>query len=270
MSSPDNPRSALVTGAAGGIGRAIVRELVQKGVRVVACDSAEESLRRVVTAARADGGLCDEQVFGLRDAEASSRAFSWVSEQVGGLDVLINNAATWFEEPFLETTDDHWHEVLEVNLVAPARLARLAIPLLRRSSAPRIVNIATTYAFLAEPGWSTYIASKAGLVGMTRSLAVELAGSQILVNCVAPGLVRTESNASLSGEPDAFRAYSARVPLRRFADPEEVARAVAFLASTECSFVTGTVLTVDGGHLAGEDVRRNTEASERQDSRGED
>jgi NAD(P)-dependent dehydrogenase (short-subunit alcohol dehydrogenase family) len=237
---------------------------------VVACDRAEESLRRVVTAAQANGGLCDERVFDLRDAEASSRALSWVSQQIGGLDVLINNAATWFEEPFLEATDDHWREVLEVNLVAPARLARLAIPLLRQSSAPRIVNVATTYAFLAEPGWSTYIASKAGLVGLTRSLAIELAGSRILVNCVAPGVVMTESNASLSGEPDALRAYRARIPLGRFADPEEVARAVAFLSSTECSFVTGSVLTVDGGHLAGEDVRRNTEEPEHDDSRGED
>jgi NAD(P)-dependent dehydrogenase (short-subunit alcohol dehydrogenase family) len=256
MMVADDQRTAMVTGAAGGIGRAVVDELARAGCHVIACDRAKDPLRRLVISVRASGGLCEECIFDLRDAAASAEAVSWVSEQIGRLDVLINNAATWFEEPFIESTDSHWREVLEVNLVAPARLTRLAVPLLERSTAPRIVNVATTYAFLAEPGWTTYVASKAGLVGMTRSLAVELAGSRILVNCVAPGVVMTESNAGLSDQPDVFDAYRARIPLGRFADPTEVAKAVVFLAGPECSFVTGSVLTVDGGHLAGEDIRK--------------
>jgi 3-oxoacyl-[acyl-carrier protein] reductase len=246
----------MVTGAAGGIGRAIASELAQRKFRVVVCDRAEDPLRGVAAEVRRNGGTCDVRVFDLQDAAASADAVGWVSEHVGGLDVLVNNAATWFEEPFLESTDEHWREVLEVNLVAPARLSRLVAPLLALSPAPRIVNVATTYAFLAEPGWSTYIASKAALVGLTRSLAVELAGSRILVNCVAPGVVLTKSNANLSDQPHIHEAYSRRIPLGRFADPVEVARAVAFFSGPESSFVTGTVLAVDGGHLAGEDVRK--------------
>jgi 3-oxoacyl-[acyl-carrier protein] reductase len=246
----------MVTGAAGGIGRAIAGELARRDFRVVVCDRTEDPLSRVAAEVRSEGGTCDERVFDLRDTAASADAIAWVSAHIGGLDVLVNNAATWFEEPFLESTDEHWREVLEVNLVAPARLSRLVVPLLSLSSAPRIVNVATTYAFLAEPGWSTYIASKAALVGLTRSLAVELAGANILVNCVAPGVVLTDSNADLTSQPKIFEAYCRRIPLGRFADAGEVAKAVAFFSGLESSFVTGAVLAVDGGHLAGEDVRK--------------
>jgi NAD(P)-dependent dehydrogenase (short-subunit alcohol dehydrogenase family) len=242
---------ALVTGAAGGIGSAIAIELAARGYHVIASDRAETRLRELAARLRDQGSHCDEYVLDLTDPAACEEALSWISDHAGRLDVLVNNAATWFKEPFLESGDEHWREVLEVNLVAAARLSRLATPLLKKSSSPRIVNIGSTYAFFAEPEWSTYVASKAALVGLTRSLAVELAQLNILVNCVAPGFVFTESNAELTEDADLFAAACARIPLGRFCDPREIAHTVAFLCSPDTTYVTGAVLVVDGGHLAG-------------------
>ena len=245
----------MVTGAAGGIGRALCLELAQRGYSLVACDCSDEELELLAAELEHQGARCDRRAFDLRDARACELAMRWVGETAGRLDALVNNAGAWFHEPFLESTDEHWREVVEVNVLAPARLARLAVPLLAQSPQPRIVNVASINAFLGAWGWSSYDVSKAALVALTRSLALELAELGILVNAVAPGFIATESNRSVLEDPEASEFYRRRIPLGRFGHPREIARAVAFLCSEDCGFATGSTLLMDGGHLAGEKVQ---------------
>jgi gluconate 5-dehydrogenase len=241
-----------VTGAPGGIGSAICAALAARGYSIVACARSEERLPALATAVESAGGECLTRAFDIADARACEDAIAWLEKTVGRLDVLVNNAATWFYEPFLRSTDEHWRRVLEVNVVAAARLARLAVPLLRHSAHPRIVNIGSKNGSLGEPQLSSYDVSKAALAALTRSLGSELAELGILVNCVAPGVIETESNGRLLQDPDASAAARDRIPLRRFGDAEEVAGVVAFFCGDDCSFATGSTLLLDGGQLAGE------------------
>jgi NAD(P)-dependent dehydrogenase (short-subunit alcohol dehydrogenase family) len=245
-------RVAYVTGATGGVGRAIVHELARQGYLVVASDRDALELERVAESVRSRAGDCRTSVCDLADASECEHAMNRVATEIGELDVLVNNAATWFFEPFLATTDEHWREVLEVNVVAPARLSRLAAPLLGRSHSPRIVNIASKNGLRGEPGLSSYDVSKAALIALTRVLAVELAASGILVNCVAPGVLDTESNRGMLEDPDRSEVYRNRIPLGRFGSPDEVASVVGFLCGSHSGFATGATFILDGGQLAGE------------------
>jgi NAD(P)-dependent dehydrogenase (short-subunit alcohol dehydrogenase family) len=249
---PEDRTVALVTGAAGGIGSAICKELGDRGYRIVACGRSEKRLATLAASVSKGGGECKTRAFDVADAQACENAVAWVEESLGRLDVLVNNAGTWFYEPLLQSTDQHWRHVLEVNVVAAARLARLAAPLLRRSRRPRIVNIGSKNGFLGEPDLSSYDVSKAALAALTRSLAFELAEFGILVNCVAPGVIDTDSNARVLQDPTASAASRQRIPLGRFGAAEEVAQAVGFFCGEECSLATGSTLLLDGGQLAGE------------------
>jgi NAD(P)-dependent dehydrogenase (short-subunit alcohol dehydrogenase family) len=242
---------ALVTGAGGGIGRALCAELGEE-YEIIACDRSRQALSALSSALIGRRLPHHVRPFDLCDPEECRAAINWVDDKVGRLDVLINNAGAWHHERFLDSTDEHWREVLEVNVVAPARLARLASTLLQRSSRARIVNVSSKNAFLGEYGWSSYDVSKAALAALTRSLAVELAEFGILVNAVAPGVVETESNREVLDDPAAAAAIRRRTPLGRFCQPEEVAHAVRFLCGADLGFATGSTLLVDGGHLAGE------------------
>jgi gluconate 5-dehydrogenase len=242
---------ALVTGASGGIGRALCAVLGEE-YAIVACDRSHDRLDALSSELAARSVTHHVRTFDLRDPDECRAEIDWIGTELGRLDVLVNNAGAWHHERFLESTDEHWREVLEVNVIAPARLARLSTPLLRRSPRARIVNVSSKNAFLGEVGWSSYDVSKAALTALTRSLAIELADLGILVNAVAPGFVATESNREVLDDPGASAAIQERTPLRRFCQPEEVANAVRFLCSAELKFATGSTLLLDGGHLAGE------------------
>ena len=242
-------RVALVTGAAGGLGVSICRELGRRGCTVAAWGRNAQRLESLRESLEPDIGSILVRSVDVADAGACANGIEWLEREAGRLDILVNNAGAWFEEPVAESTDEHWRHVLEVNVVAPVRLSRLALPLLRRSPHPRIVNIGSKNGSRGEPGLASYGVSKAALNAVTREVAAEFARWGILVNCVAPGVIDTESNADiLSG--DAASVYLERIPLGRFGTSEEVAQAVGFFASEECSFATGSVLLMDGGQLA--------------------
>lgn len=247
----DRPLVALVTGAAGGIGSAVCHDLSRRGYLIVACGRAGDELSALATSIQGKGGRCLTRQFDLADAASCGDAIRWLDETLGRLDVLVNNAGAWFYEHFLDSTDEHWRYVLEVNVVAAARLSRLAVPLLRRSQRPRIVNIGSKNGWIGQSRLSSYNVSKAAIEALTRSLAVELAATGILVNCVAPGVIDTDSTSYLEDHA-AREATRQRIPLDRVGRPGEVARAVAYFCGEDCSFATGATLLVDGGQLSGD------------------
>ena len=242
---------AIVTGAASGMGRATAALLASQGARVVIADLGEDrvevvasTLQREYGADRALGVVCD--VSRPDDLKhLVSQTIAWA----GQLDIVVNNAGT--SRPNSTVQDDEefesvWAQVMAINLTAHARLVRLALPHLLRSTSPRIINIASTEAIVAQRGLLSYAASKAGVVGLTKSLAVELGYHGVTVNCICPGPINTAMTAKYDAEKKAGYA-KARVPLRRYGDAEEVAQMTLNLCLPASSFVTGAIIPVDGG-----------------------
>jgi 3-oxoacyl-[acyl-carrier protein] reductase len=242
-------RIALVTGAAGGLGVAICRELGRRGCSIVAWGRNRQRLDSLRQSLTGDVESVLTRSVDVADAGACEDGIEWLEREAGRLDILVNNAGAWFEESVAESTDEHWRHVLEVNVVAPVRLSRLALPLLRRAPHPRIVNIGSKNGFRGEPGLASYGVSKAAMNALTREVAAEFAQWGIIVNCLAPGVIDTESNAEILAG-DAAAVYRGRIPLGRFGTSEEVAHAVGFLSSEGCTFATGSVFLMDGGQLA--------------------
>jgi 3-oxoacyl-[acyl-carrier protein] reductase len=234
-------RTALVTGASGGIGEAIARQLHAQGATVVVAGRRREALDalaaalgervRVVVAELADAGATEQLI-----AEAGAD---------GGLDVLINNAGLTRDSLALRMSDQDWQTVLEVNLSAGFRLIRSALRGMMRRRWGRIVNVTSIVAVTGNPGQANYAAAKAGMIGMTKSLAAEVASRGITVNCVAPGLIQTAMTDALSEEQRA--RILERVPIGRLGSGAEVAAAVGYLVSEEAAYVTGQTLHVNGG-----------------------
>lgn len=244
---------AVVTGGATGIGFGIARTLTAHGARVAIVQptlaQAEEAARKLPDCA---GFAAD-----IRDSAAVERMVSAVVERFGGLDVLVNNAAVANRAavaPFLEDTIAHVNEILDVNLKGAIWCSQAAARRMKASGQPgNIVNIASVGAFAAQESASVYCASKAALVSLTRSMALELAPHGIRVNAVAPGDILTVASAEVTADLKSLGAtglYSRRTPLGRRGEPSDIGEAVAFLVSGAARFITGAVLTVDGGFLA--------------------
>jgi 3-oxoacyl-[acyl-carrier protein] reductase len=237
---------ALVTGAASGMGRATALLFAEERARVAAADR-DARVEEVAAAITQAGGTGRAWTLDVGDREAVARVIDEVVAAFGGLDILVNNAGIAGNTPIdAEDFEASWAAILQVDLTALTYTIRTALPHLRRSESPRIINIASTEGLGATPGISAYTAAKHGVVGLTRSLAVELGREGITVNCICPGPIRTGMTEDIP-EEDKVRYARRRTALGRYGDPEEVAQMTLSLALPAASFVTGVALPVDGG-----------------------
>lgn len=242
---------AIVTGGASGMGRATAQLFADEGARVVVADLGADRVEAVVDEIVAVHG--DERALGVEcDVADHAQLRSLVDATVawgGRIDIVVNNAGVSLITSAFQDEDDfedNWARTLDVNLTAHARLVRLALPHLIGSGAGRVVNIASTESIVATAGLSAYAASKAGVTGLTRSLAVELGRHGVTVNCICPGPIDTGMTAAIPD--DAKTTYARRrVPLRRYGQPEEVAHMTLNLCLPASSFVNGATIPVDGG-----------------------
>ena len=239
-------RTALVTGASRGLGRAIAIALADDGARVALnYRSGEQQCREVADHISSRGGtvLVMRADVSLKD-EARSLVAS-VLEQWGQLDILINNAGITRDNLFMRMKDEEWDQVIAVNLTAAFKLSRAALRNMMKKRWGRIVTITSVVGITGNPGQANYAAAKAGLIGMTKALAAEIASRNITVNCVAPGFIATAMTDALTQDQKA--AILARIPAGRLGDSKDVAAAVVYLASEEAHYVTGQTLHVNGG-----------------------
>jgi 3-oxoacyl-[acyl-carrier protein] reductase len=241
MFSLENKR-ALITGASGGIGEAISRALHGQGAAVTLSGRRRDALDALAASL---GSRAHVVVAELADAKAADALVADATQAMGGLDILVNNAGLTRDMLAMRMSDDDWSQVIEVNLTSSFRLARAAMRGMLRARWGRIVNITSVVGQTGNPGQANYAASKAGLVGMTKSLAAELASRNITVNCVAPGFIDTAMTAGLSDEQKS--KLKAAIPMARFGEGRDVAACVAFLASDEAAYVTGQTIHVNGG-----------------------
>jgi len=234
---------ALVTGASRGIGRAIALLLAQRGFKVVGTATTEVGSLAITQALETHGGR--GIVLDVTDAAALDAAIDAVVKQEGGLHVLVNNAGITRDQLSMRMKDEDWDAVLDTNLTAVFRASRAAIRPMMKQRYGRIVSITSVVGASGNAGRANYAAAKAGVAGMTRSLARELGSRAITVNCVAPGFIHTDMT---DGLPEAQKAaLLAQIPLGRLGAPDEIAEAVAFLASPAAGYITGCELHVNGG-----------------------
>jgi 3-oxoacyl-[acyl-carrier protein] reductase len=247
-------RVACVTGAASGMGRATAQLFADEGARVAVVDRVGDGVAKVVDEIGAAGGEAAGFVADLAHADEIERLVRSVVDRFGGLDILVNNAGVSFPAA-IDSAEwpSAWERTIAVNLAAPARLVRAFLPYLVAKQQGRIVNIASTEGLGATYGMTPYTATKHGVIGLTKSLAVELGARGVTVNCVCPGPIRTGMTAEIPEEAKT-RFARRKVPLQRYAEPEEVAQMTLSLVLPASSFVNGAVVVVDGGMVAKNDL----------------
>ncbi len=245
-------RVAIVTGGGRGIGKAISKRLAADGAKVVVCYAGnEQSAADTLKEIEAAGGTGSISKLDVSNAEEALEAIGKIAEAQGRLDILVNNAGISKDNLILRTKVDEWDSVLDTNLRGAWACSKAAVRLMlkAKSNTGRIVNITSVVGETGNAGQTTYAAAKAGMIGLTRALALEVASRNVTVNAVAPGYISTDMTAAL---PDTVKKQlEERIPLGRIGAPEDVAGAVAFLCSDSASYVTGQVIRVNGGmHMA--------------------
>ncbi|MCH7542124.1 MAG: 3-oxoacyl-[acyl-carrier-protein] reductase [Proteobacteria bacterium] len=235
-------KRALVTGASGGIGGAIARALHAQGAEVALSGTRTDALEAL---AGDLAGRVHVLPSDLSDKAAASKLVEEAQGAMGGLDILVNNAGITRDSLMMRMKDEDWEAVLEVNLTATFRLARAALRPMVRQRWGRIIGITSTVGVTGNPGQANYSASKAGMIGMTKALAAEVAARGITVNCVAPGFIATAMTDALDDKQK--ERVMAAIPSARLGAPGDVAASVAFLASEEAAYITGQTLHVNGG-----------------------
>jgi 3-oxoacyl-[acyl-carrier protein] reductase len=242
-------RVALVTGASQGIGRACALRLAKSGAAVAAAARNREKLDEVVSEITAAGGQAAAFALDVADEEQIKAVFKGVIAQFGKIDILVNNAGITRDQLVMRMKRADWDAVIQTNLTSAYLCTQQVTSSMLKQRWGRIINIASVFGQMGQAGQANYAASKAGLIGLTMAIARELASRNITCNAVAPGFIDTAMTEVLSGE---FKEGALKmIPLGRTGTPEEVAHAVAFLASEEAGYVTGHVLNVNGGLLMG-------------------
>ncbi len=241
-------RVALVTGAARGIGQVIAITLARPGLTVYINDVAHwDGAAQTKRGVEDQGGTAHILEFDVTDAAAVEQAVDRIVKESGRLDILVNNAGITRDNLIARLKEEDWDLVLAVNLKGAYNCIRAATRAMLKQRYGRIINISSVVGFMGNPGQANYAASKAGLIGLTKSVARELASRHITVNAVAPGFITTEMTEALPEKTKELML--AQIPLNRFGTPEEVAHAVAFLASEQAAYITGQVIHVNGGML---------------------
>jgi 3-oxoacyl-[acyl-carrier protein] reductase len=236
---------ALVTGASRGIGRAIAMELGAQGANVIGTATSENGAAEIQQVFDAAGFSGLGAVLNVTDATACESLVAEIEKKFGAVSVLVNNAGITRDNLSMRMKDEEWDAVIDTNLKAVFRMARLVMRSMMKARFGRIINITSVVGSSGNPGQANYCAAKAGVAGMTRSLAQELGSRNITVNCVAPGLIDTDMTKGLA---DAQKdAMLKAIPLNRLGHSEDIANAVAFLASSKASYITGVTLHVNGG-----------------------
>ena len=240
---------ALVTGASQGIGRDTALALAEVGAKVAVAARSEEKLAALVADIAAAGGTAFAVKMDVADAEQVKAGFKQVLEKFGRLDILVNNAAITRDGLAMRMKADDWEAVLRTNLTGAHLCIQQALPTMMKARAGRIINISSIVAQSGNAGQANYVAAKAGIIGLTKAIAIEIASRNVTVNAVAPGFIETPMTAVL---PDKVKEeLKKRIPLGRMGSARDVASAIVFLASDEAAYITGHVLNVNGGmHLA--------------------
>lgn len=238
-------RVAYVTGGSRGIGEAIVLGLAEAGFHVVAIARNKEKLDSLVTGATEKGWSVEAESVDIGDSAALTASIEKTIEKHGRLDVLVNNAGITRDGLFMRMDDKDWDDVINTNLKSAFVACRAAARTMIRAKWGRIINISSVSGIMGNAGQVNYSASKAGLIGMTKSIARELAGKQVTANCVAPGFITTDMTDVLP--PQIKDEVVKIIPLRRFGKVEDIAASVVFLASEKAGYITGQVLAIDGG-----------------------
>ncbi|QWD06872.1 3-oxoacyl-ACP reductase FabG [Polynucleobacter paneuropaeus] len=238
-----NGKIALVTGASRGIGQAIADELMKCGAKVIGTATTEAGAKAIDERLKGNGGK--GLALNVTDPNACEDIINLLVKDFGGIDVLVNNAGITKDQLAMRMKSDEWADVIDTNLSAVFRLSQAVLRPMMKARAGRIINITSIVGHMGNPGQANYAAAKAGVSGMTRALAREIGSRNITVNCVAPGFIDTDMTRALSEEQQ--NALKANIPLARLGTPEDVAQAVAFLASPAAGYITGNTLHVNGG-----------------------
>lgn len=236
---------ALVTGASRGIGRAIAMALAEQSATVIGTATSEAGAQAISEALAAAGSAGAGRVLNVRDTAQCDALIASIAKEFGDIAILVNNAAVVRDNLGLRMKDEEWDEVIETNLRSVFRLSRGVLRGMMKARWGRIISITSVVGAAGNPGQMNYAAAKAGVVGMTKSLAREIGSRNITVNCVAPGFIDTDMTRALSEEQRT--ALLGQIPLARLGAPEDVAAAVGFLATPAAGYITGTVLHVNGG-----------------------
>ncbi len=240
-----NDRVAIVTGGGQGIGRAIALELARRGAAILVNDIREDGAAETVNLIRGAGGKAEYVLGDVSKGDAADNIVNECVARLGRVDILVNNAGITRDNLLMRMKEEDWDLVLGVNLKSAFLLSKACVRPMMKNRWGRIINVSSIVGVIGNAGQANYSASKAGLIGLTKSLAKEFGSRNVLVNAVAPGFIRTAMTDALTDEQK--KALSDQIPLGRLGEPEDIARVVAFLASDDAAYVTGQVIPITGG-----------------------